>query len=217
MYVEADGHAILFDTGPDPFTLKSNARVLGVDLSRVEAVVLSHEHGDHVGGIEAVAEVKHGIPVYIPSGSDPRLFERVKSLGLVPIAVNASGTNVIPGVVIVGPLMGPPPEQGLALVTPRGVVLLVGCSHPGVVNLVREAERVTGRRVVAVIGGFHLFAAPEGAVRKVVDELISEGVEKIYPIHCSGDLIRSILASEHPEVYGDGCAGKVIVFNASTT
>ena len=81
----------------------------------------------------------------------------------------------------------------------------------------REAERVTGRRVVAVIGGFHLFAAPEGAVRKVVDELISEGVEKIYPIHCSGDLIRSILASEHPEVYGDGCAGKAIVFNASTT
>ena len=111
MYVEADGHAILFDTGPDPSTLKSNARVLGVDLSRVEAVVLSHEHGDHVGGIEAVAEVKHGIPVYIPSGSDPGLFERVKSLDLVPIAVNASGTTVIPGVVIVGPLMGPPPSR----------------------------------------------------------------------------------------------------------
>jgi 7,8-dihydropterin-6-yl-methyl-4-(beta-D-ribofuranosyl)aminobenzene 5'-phosphate synthase len=204
IYVEVDGTRILFDTGPDPGVLERNSKRLGIDLSRIDVVVISHGHGDHTGGLVYIASVKPGVKVFIPP--DTWLYSYVKGLGLTPVIVNKT-MEVARNVFVVQPLYGPPLEEALAINTSRGIILLVGCSHPGVVNLAKQAVKDVGGKIFIVIGGFHMWGSPEFEVRQVVEELIGLGAEKIYPIHCSGSEVREYLKQHYPERYGDGGVG----------
>ncbi len=190
LLVSRQGRYILFDTGPSPRVLEENAARLGVDLSRVSVIVVSHRHMDHCGGLPALPRAAQ---LYIPP--DPWLASYAEGLGFNPVEVNNT-RRVAPGVYVLAPLYGPPWEVALALVTGRGVVVVTGCAHPGVVGFVREALRLG--RVYMVIGGFHLAGAPAGVVRGVVEELVSLGVEKIAPLHCSGEAIVEYLRERHP-------------------
>ncbi len=212
-YVEAYGERILFDTGPSPDVLIANAKKLGANLSRLTMAVISHAHGDHTGGLEALAWLSPGLRVYVPRGSG--LAGYVQSLGLRPVVVNGT-TSIAPHIYVVGPLYGPPWEQALAVDTAKGLILLVGCSHPGVVAMVGEAIHAAGRRVYMVVGGFHMAGATVSEARQVARQLVELGVEKIYPLHCSGDTIRHVLEQEYPEHYGDGGVGLEIVVPAYT-
>jgi metal-dependent hydrolase (beta-lactamase superfamily II) len=128
VYVEAGGARLLFDTGPDPGVLERNAGKLEVDLSKVDFVVVSHAHGDHTGGLRLLSSIKPGLRVYIPP--DQSLKRYVEGLGLEPVQVNST-VEVAEGVFVVKPLYGPPLEEALAIRTSRGLIILVGCSHPG--------------------------------------------------------------------------------------
>lgn len=195
VYVEAGGSAVLFDAGPDPGVLAYNAEVLGVDLAKLDAIVVSHEHRDHVEGLGAVAGVGSSTPVYVPAGMSPYARRRIEGLGFGRV-VEVGGTTVVaPGMAVVGPLYGPPYEQALAVnLADRGLVLIVGCSHPGVVSIVRRASRDLGAKPYAVIGGLHL-PATLSTVRSVMVELKRLGVRVVVPVHCSGGTAAE-LASE---------------------
>ena len=211
IYVEVNGTRILFDTGPDPYVLKRNAEALGVDLSKVDFVVISHGHGDHIGGLKLFAYVKPNLTVYIPRGSGLR--EYVKELGLKPVEVNET-LEIAKNVFVVKPLYGPPVEEALAIRCGKGLILVVGCSHPGVDRLAEQAVRDTGSRLYMVIGGFHLWGSPESVVAEAMEKLISLGAEKIYPLHCSGDEVKRYLMEKHPNVYGCGGAGLEITISS---
>jgi 7,8-dihydropterin-6-yl-methyl-4-(beta-D-ribofuranosyl)aminobenzene 5'-phosphate synthase len=204
VYVDAWRAKFLFDTGPDPNVLICNAEKLGVDLSEIEFVVISHVHGDHTGGLELIASLKPKLKIYIPP--DRGLIGYMKSLGLKPIIVNST-IEIANGIYVVKPLYGPPMEEAVAIKTDRGLIVLVGCSHPGVVNMVRQAVRDIGVKPYMVIGGFHMSGANMDEVREVVDELVEMGVERICPIHCSGDTIRQYLAKYYSDKYIDGGVG----------
>ena len=210
MYVETPSARFLFDTGPDSADLEGNAASLGIDLGSIDFVVISHEHGDHIGGLPLIARVRPGLTVYIPSGASPYLREHVRELGLNPVVINET-TEVAEGVYVVKPLYGPPYEEAAAVETPRGLLVLVGCSHPGANNLVRQAVKDVGIKPYAVIGGFHLGGAPVGVVKSVIDDLVELGVQKIYPIHCSGSNTREYVAENYPGRYGDGGVGLEVV------
>ena len=77
-------------------------------------------------------------------------------------------------------------EQALYLVTKRGLVVITGCSHPGIVNIVQHAKKSTGSKIHMVIGGFHLGGASLDRIRKTMDQLKSLGVDRIAPLHCTG-------------------------------
>jgi len=208
VYLETDQTKLLFDTGPDPGVLERNAEKLGIDLSKIDFIVISHPHGDHTGGLRLLSSMKPGLRVYIPP--DQSLKNYVQSLGLVPIQVNST-VEVAKGVFVVKPLYGPPVEEALAVKTSKGLAILVGCSHPGVVNLVNQAVRDLGMKPYLVLGGFHMLGAPLQDVKKVASRLVEMGAEKIYPIHCSGDTIRNYLVNSYKDKYGDGGAGLEIV------
>ena len=211
IFVEAPSGNVLFDTGPGPDVLAYNAKRIGIDPCNVSAVVISHEHMDHVGGLPYIARHCPGIPIYVPSGVSSSVLSWIKSLGLRDIRVVNTTTIVVPGVYVLPPLWGPPAEESLVINTSRGLVLLVGCSHPGVARIVRYAEQLLGERVLLLMGGFHLAWAPRSKVERVAKELVGLGVEYIAPIHCSGNLIRSILASNYPRHYVGAHVGTVVV------
>lgn len=208
VYVETGTVSFLFDTGPDPAVLKANAERLGIDLAKIDFVVISHVHGDHTGGLRLLASIKPEMTVYVPP--DGSLISYVKSLGLKPLQVNTT-VEVSRGTYVVKPLYGPPVEEALAINTSRGLVVLVGCSHPGIVNIVEQAVKDVGARPYIVLGGLHMAGAAIQEVQKVTSQLLKMGVEKIYPIHCSGDTIRSYLASHYRDNYGGGGVGLEIV------
>ena len=205
---------ILFDAGPDPEALEVNSRLLGINLSNLKFVVISQEHGDHWGGLRYVARVAPHIKVYVPAGMPSSVKSAIANLGFKVIEVH--NTSVVNScVAIIGELLGPPWEQALAInVEGLGLIVLVGCSHPGVDKIVAKAVKDLGIKPYAVIGGFHLMGASRDEVEYIVKNLTKLGVKKVYPIHCSGDLIRKLMKSEYPEIYGDGHVGLVLIFNA---
>lgn len=77
-------------------------------------------------------------------------------------------------------------EQALYISTKRGLVIIAGCAHPGIVNMVTHAKKSTGSKIHMVIGGFHLSGSTQERVRKTMDQLKNLGVDRIAPMHCSG-------------------------------
>ena len=215
LLIKTRNSSILFDAGPSPEALEVNSRLLGINLSSLKFVVISHEHGDHWYGLRYVAKVAPHIVVYVPAGMSSSVKDDIADLGFK--VVNIHNTTVVNGcVAIIGELLGPPWEQALAInVKGLGLIVLVGCSHPGVDRIVAKAVKDLGIKPYAVIGGFHLMGASRDEIKHIVENLIKLGVKRVYPIHCSGDLIRELMKSEYPEIYGDGHVGTTLVFNAS--
>ncbi|NPA98023.1 MAG: MBL fold metallo-hydrolase [Crenarchaeota archaeon] len=198
--VETGTEKILFDTGPSPSILQHNLRTIGVSPEEIDAVVISHLHGDHTSGLLYILENNPGIPVYLP-GPDARcILSEIKSYGGRPILVN-SMVEVARGIYVLKPLYGPPWEEALVIMSDKGPVLLVGCSHPGIVRLVEEEINFTGKPPILVIGGFHLIGCSFSECERIANRLVSFGVGLIAPIHCSGDIIKHILSQEYPEHY----------------
>ena len=201
-------YTVLFDTGPSPRILRENLAKLGYSLSDIDCIVISHEHHDHYGGLEAFKNM--GLRVYVPLKSSENLKNYVRSLGLNVIEVNDT-LNIIDNVYVIGELYGPPWEQGLAVnVSGRGLVIIVGCAHPGILSIVKKAYKDLHAKPYIVLGGFHLAGASEDRVSKIANELAELVTYKIYPIHCSGDSFRRFLEKHFPKKYGDGHVGLVI-------
>ncbi len=203
-----DGTTILFDTGPNPEVLRRNSEALGVDPSSIDFVFLSHEHVDHTGGTPYVISRKPGIRIYVPEGFNKGLIRRMRELG-ADVVVLEGPTELGDGIMTTGPLKGPPSEQGLLVRGPSGWVLLTGCAHPGIEEMMRKAKDLTGN-LYAVIGGFHLIGAGTDRLERVVEAINDVGLKEVYPIHCSGDEARSFIREHLPEVYRDGHVGSVI-------
>jgi len=210
--VEADGVRILFDSGPDPAVLEQNAERLGVNLSDIDLVVVSHEHGDHVGGLSALPP---GLRVYVPGGMNPSIQDRIRSMGFEVVELE-DPTEISTGVWTTGSMWGPPAEQGLVInVSGLGGVLITGCAHPKVENMAQRASEMLGVRLYAVIGGFHLGSASRGRLEGIARVFRSLGVEFVAPVHCSGDRARSFFQEAMPGAYGDGHVGSVLTFSES--
>jgi 7,8-dihydropterin-6-yl-methyl-4-(beta-D-ribofuranosyl)aminobenzene 5'-phosphate synthase len=103
-----------------------------------------------------------------------------------------------------GELHGPPKEQSLIINSKRGLVVITGCAHPGVVNIVKEAKDLMKKEVYLVVGGFH---HPSMAVVKKFREL---GVKKVAPSHCTGDSVREAFKEEYKEDFIEYGVGKII-------
>ncbi len=168
---------ILFDTGANGDILLSNMKALGIEPENIDIVFLSHNHWDHVGGLDSLISMNPKIKVYEPDFSlKPKEF--------------------LPGFTTTGILSGI--EQSLMIKTGKGLVVIGGCSHPGLEDILDVARRFG--KIYAVIGGFHGFNR--------FDAL--KDVELILPCHCTQ------YKKEICELYPKNCsscgAGKIIEF-----
>lgn len=183
--VETPGGSVLFDVGAKDEVLRHNLRALEVSLDGVRAVVISHLHGDHTGGLAWVVAQQPGVTVYVPAALPDSLQ---RSVGEAARIVTAKApAQIVDGVWTTGEVEGDIPEQALVVETARGAVVITGCAHPGVATLVqRAAGAVTGSPYM-VLGGFHLGAATPKQVNEVIAELEALGVQRVAPGHCTGE------------------------------
>lgn len=218
MLVKTAYNKILFDSGPDKEDLKANAEALGVTIDDIDFIIISHEHLDHVDGLDHYnnntnSQIKSNLEVYVPTGMSQGTKASMEFLGLVPHELNST-TNLGNGLYVIGQLAGPPYEHALAInVTGIGLVILVGCSHPGVNNIVAKAVDDLNTTPYVVLGGFHEGSSNEQEVSSLIDSLLNLSLSQIYPFHCSGDLIRNYLHTSYPELYREVCVGTKLSFS----
>lgn len=219
--VEYGGKRILFDTGNNPDILARNAQVKGIDLSKLDFVVMSHRHGDHMGGLSYVLRVNSAVKIYVPKegfgvyGADlPSTFYR-KDASLPPEQRYYDGappdimrfgsawpganfqlvdknTEIAPDMHLIALVSDKPGtlelrELSLAIDTPEGMVIVVGCSHPGIDKIIAAASGINPR-VHLIAGGFHLVTAGDSEIDRVVTALHDQfKVQHIAPGHCTGE------------------------------
>jgi len=199
--IEGLEKTILFDTGGIGTALLSNMRHLKRDPKSVDAVVLSHIHWDHTGGLPSLAPIRTGIPVYMPVGFPPAFREHARSLGYKPVEAAAS-EKICTGARTTGTLgQGAIEEHGLCVKTREGWVLITGCAHPGADNMAAQAKTVTGGPIHTVLGGFHMIQESPARIGAVIDRFEELGVKRAMPCHCSGDETRSLFKQR----LGDRC------------
>jgi len=205
-WLEYGGQTVLLDTGADGAILLENMAALDLDPEAVDVVVLSHDHGDHTGGLDRLLEANAAtcagggkcVTVYVPAGFPARARARARSAGATVVEVDAA-LEILPGVWSTGPVGSGLVEQALVVETSLGLLVVTGCAHPGADRMVARAQEVAGGQVHLVVGGFHLGGASRARLDAIVAEFRRLGVEKVAPCHCTGDEAREVFRA----AYGD--------------
>ncbi|HZZ48959.1 MAG TPA: MBL fold metallo-hydrolase [Pseudonocardia sp.] len=252
---------VLFDTGLSPDAMVTNADRLGVPLSDIQAVVLSHGHFDHAGGLAGLRRKlgARSMPMVVHPGAWTR--RRLAIPGREPHelptlskrALAGEGFEVIerrePSLLVDGCVLitgevdrvtefergMPPPHQAwtgsgwehdplvlddqalIVHLRDRGLVILTGCGHAGVVNIVRHASRLTGvSGLHALVGGFHLSGpAFEPIIGNTVTELAALSPALLAPGHCTGWRAQHALAAALPDAWIASSSGTTYALAAT--
>lgn len=199
---------ILFDTGPR-CPLLGNMEKLAIEPSMIDSVVLSHIHPDHTGGLESFLAKNPDVTVYLPESFPNRFKDEVKAQGAQIVEVEGP-IEICDNVWSTGQLGKLMKEQSLIIRTVSGLIVLAGCSHPGIVSILKKAKELMDDDILLVMGGFHLEWAGEGKVQKVISAFMKMGVRYVGLCHGSGDNARSLFEEYFGQNYIQAGAGKEI-------
>jgi len=200
---------ILFDTGGDGQILLNNMEKLAVEANSVELVVLSHIHGDHTGGLGSFLEKKPGVTIYLPKSFPIKFKQSMKGYGAKVIEVEQP-LEICENVYSTGQLGILIKEQSLIVRTNKGLVVITGCAHPGIVKIVNTVKNLVKDDILLVMGGFHLEWATKGKVEKIISAFKKSNVRYVGPCHCTGDKARALFEKHFGKNYVKSGAGKVI-------
>ncbi|MDI6821748.1 MAG: MBL fold metallo-hydrolase [Actinomycetota bacterium] len=189
---------ILFDTGGNASILLENMSRLDISPEDFEAVIISHNHYDHTSGLWGFLEKNPNVEVYILGVFPKRLKDRIKNYGSTLAEVDKF-CEIFPDVYTTGKLGQIIPEQSLILKRPQGLVVITGCAHPGIVDILQEVGRDISEEIFLVVGGFHLMGQPEGVIKSIIHEFKELGVERVAPTHCTGDKAMKLFKEEYKE------------------
>lgn len=241
-FIEADGHCLLFDTGQG-LALKHNAEQLDIRMESVDAIILSHGHYDHAGGLVDALEMTGPAELYLHPQALTAKFNRngreisapvtdeVKLASIARGCTYTQGpTEIIPGIHVTGEIPriheiedtgGPfyqdsectqkddlPDDQALFIETSKGLIVLLGCGHSGVVNTLEYIHRLSGGKTIyAVIGGMHLLRATTKRLAFTGDTLKRMAVQYLAPNHCTGLDAVCYFKNRFPDTFHESKVG----------
>jgi len=188
-FIETSDRNILFDTGGNGKILLENLINLNIDPESIDDVVISHPDFDHIGGLSTFLNLNHKAVVHITiSFRGVRYPNKVKYYD--------KPTQIYENIFLTGEL--DKREQSLAIKTKKGLVLMVGCGHPGIRIIIDSVSQFG--KVYAIVGGLHGFDEFE----------ILENIDKICPAHCTK--YKEKIKLLHPKKYIENGVGEIIEF-----
>jgi len=243
--VEYGGKRILFDTGNNAKIFEHNVKAVGVDLGNLDFVVMSHRHGDHMGGLAYLLKVNPTVKIYAPkersgvygddqpssawyrkdaslpaeqryySGAPPEIIHMGEAWPGANFQLIDRNTEIAPGMYLIALVSDRPGtlelhELSLAIRTPDGLVLVVGCSHPGVEHIVQEATAINPH-INILFGGLHQIQAPDPEVERIATVLHNQyRLERVAPGHCTGEPEFAALKKTFGDHYVYAGVGSVV-------
>jgi len=200
---------ILFDTGGDGSILLSNMEKMGITTKEIDLIVISHIHGDHTGGLSSFLEKNSDVVTYLPKSFPESFKSNVRSYGTQVIEVHES-VEICKNVCSTGELGIWIKEQSLIIHTDKGLIVITGCAHPGIVKIVQKAKQLVNGQVILVMGGFHLGGETRDKIEEIVMDFKNLGVRYTGPCHCSGDTARQLFEKEYQDKYIHLGVGKIV-------
>jgi 7,8-dihydropterin-6-yl-methyl-4-(beta-D-ribofuranosyl)aminobenzene 5'-phosphate synthase len=250
-HLQAGPRSLLFDTGQSDLLLH-NALKLRVSLANAEAIVLSHGHNDHTGGLKAAQEAAPQARLFLhPASLAPKFAGNpggtTRSIGMDEATADAirkaakaviwtiKPTEVIDDIFVTGeiprestfedtggPFFGDADsaqsdplldDQALYFDTQDGLVILLGCSHAGVVNTLEYIQHRTGGRPIhAILGGLHLGTASPERIEKTIAAFRRWDLQQLAPGHCTGLPALAQLWTAFPGRCSSCAVGASVVF-----
>ena len=220
--IDYGGKRILFDTGNNAQIFEHNVKAAGADLQKLDFVVMSHRHGDHMGGLAYLLKVNPTVKIYAPkersgvygddqpsstwyrkdpslpaeqryySGAPPEIIHMGEAWPSANFQLIDKNIEIVPGMYLIALVSDKPGtlelrELSLAIRTPDGLVLVVGCSHPGVEHIVQEASAIDPH-INLLLGGLHQIQASDPEVERIARVLHDQyKLDRIAPGHCTGE------------------------------
>jgi len=178
---------ILFDTGASGSILLYNMGKLNIDPKSINCVFISHDHWDHTGGLKSFLNINNNVKLYLPYSfsSQPKAKEVTKVKDPINIYQNVYSTGELEGI-----------EQSMVIKSNKGLSLIVGCSHPGVGNILNSAKQFG--EVIVLVGGLHGFREFD----------LVKNLDLICATHCTQHKER--IKQLYPEKFVEGGTGKEI-------
>jgi len=201
---------LLFDTGTYAPTLLYNMERLGFKPQEISSIVISHIDSDHVGGLFRFIEENRQVRVYVPRSFPDPFKDMIVLQGAKLREVGRRRGEICPGVETTGEIGAWIKEQALIVRTPEGIVLVLGDSHSGIINIIKKVKRITRCNISMVVGGYSLGGASPADLESIVKRFKRLGVKKVAPCHSSGDRTRELFKKEYKENYIESGVGRVI-------
>ena len=208
------GENLLFDTfGRVSFLLK-NIKKMGINIHNIKNIVISHEHWDHINGLWHLLTVNPGTIVYICPSFIQKFKDLVRSYKVSCHEIQKL-TKIYEDIYVTGEIGGEyhgkyMPEQALIIKTQNGLVVITGCAHPGIIKILEEVKRNFDESIYMVMGGFHLMNKEEEAVTSIIEKFRQMNIEKVAPMHCTGQKAVELFAKEYGNNFIEAKAGMVI-------
>lgn len=208
-FIQGLEKSILFDTGGKGNILLGNMEKLKISPMDIDLVFLSHYHRDHTGGLSTFLQFNPKIEVWLPKFFPQDFKEQV--LAAVTSLVEVEGhQKICDGAFTTGVIKGWIKEQSLVLDTTQGLIVVTGCAHPRLINILPKVRDMFGENIHLVLGGFHLAGFQTDEIQEVIDMLNALKIQKIGPCHCTGDKALRMFADEYAENFIKAGAGKEI-------
>ena len=250
--VEYGGKRILFDTGNNAKIFEHNVKAAAVDLQKLDFVVMSHRHGDHMGGLAYLLKVNPTVKIYAPkersgvygddqpsstwyrkdpslpaeqryySGAPPEIIHMGEAWPGANFQLIDKQTEIAPGMFLIALVSDQPGtlevhELSLAIRTPDGLALVVGCSHPGVEHIVQEASAIDPH-ISMLLGGLHQIQASDPEVERIAKMLHDQyKLARVAPGHCTGEPEFAALKRAFGDHYVYAGVGSVVNLPGGTS
>ncbi|MCK5148188.1 ankyrin repeat domain-containing protein [bacterium] len=211
LLIEGAEKTILFDTGTSPDLFLKNFDAMKLKSDKVDIAVLSHEHGDHTGGLFNFLKRKSGIPVLMPHSFSYSFVSRVASAGAQPVT-SKEPIKICDGIYTSGEMGDAIKEHCLVLDTKKGLVVITGCSHPGIADMLEIIKQTFDKYIYMVFGGFHLMQKTDADMAVIIQKMKDMGVKKCGATHCTGNVQIELFKEAFGENYVPLGVGNVIRF-----
>jgi len=187
---------VLFDTFGDEQTLLNNLGKMKISPQKIKYLAVSHDHWDHTAGLEKILKLNSKIKVFICAGSSRELKNKlvknsaqiIEVKNKVKIKKNIFSSGQIQGTYDGKTIF----EQSLVCKTKKGLVVITGCAHPGVMKILNYVRGNFREPLYALVGGFHLNQMPKEYIEELVTQIKSLGLKLSGPTHCTGNLATKI-------------------------
>jgi 7,8-dihydropterin-6-yl-methyl-4-(beta-D-ribofuranosyl)aminobenzene 5'-phosphate synthase len=208
--IEGTERTILFDTGTQPSILFHNIDRLNVSIDDIDVIVISHQHGDHTGGLLSVLNRNPNVTVYLLESFSADFVRSVENTGAEVVLVDDS-LQICACTYSTGELGVQIKEQSLVLDTSEGLIVVTGCSHPGIVTILERAREIVDKDIALVFGGFHLMNASDQDIQDIIERFRELGVQVCGPSHCTGDRQISLFRDAFGEDFVQMGTGRTLI------